>query len=200
MTALNRAAYLTPTASGPALGYFDGTTATTIATDSAHCCSGFTIDSLNSAESFAPMVNDNGWVVFEGLVTKDGNPGGYGSQLAIMAWNAASPTVQLVASLGDALSFQSGDPNFATNTIGGIDTILDNNKGFDADVLKDGLSDDNHLAFSANLITNPSRGPDEDPTFKDVVLVTQLSAVPEPTALMLLPMVGLMLLRRSRRG
>ncbi len=193
MTVGNRMAYIVPSTSGSTLGYFDANTNInyTIATDNDTSHSGYTIDTLgNGTDTFAPMVNDHGWVVFEASITKDSTMG-----LAVLAWDPLSQQVQIVASAGDALNFELGDAFAADNTVAALDPIRGaNNKGFDADVLKDGLSDDDHLAFAVNLITEGGANT------ADVVVVTQLvAAVPEPSALFLMPVAALALLRRNRR-
>ncbi len=111
----------------------------------------------------APMVNDNGWIVFDASIT-----GGdlAGPTDALVAWNPTSGTRQVVLHIGQFVEI-AGGPAREIFSISQSDLI------FDPDVLKDGLNNLNQLAIGVGYY-DPS-----DDSYRSAILMT---TIPEPGA------------------
>lgn len=176
MTQAGNVAFLTPNSAATAvesISYFDGSIQTLIASlqDAIidPILGTLQIEQISLTGFTPPMLNDNGWVVFDAILG-NGSP----DYEALLAWNGGD--LSLVARVGGEILI---DGNLVE--IEGFSNFL----GSDGDVLKDGLSDDNYLAFGVSYADGHQ------------IVVTQL---PEPSGLMLLS-VGLFgLCRRRRRG
>jgi hypothetical protein len=132
------------------LYYFDGAASHLIATSGTSIANnGQTIDAM-SFDGSAPMVNDNGYVVF----TADLLDGQSVDHQAVLDWKYnpsnpnADPAPTVLLEQGQNLTTaQTG-----TIPVDFIQGILSD--GATADVLKDGLSDDNALAFGVDSGNN----------------------------------------------
>ncbi|HEY1921126.1 MAG TPA: PEP-CTERM sorting domain-containing protein [Tepidisphaeraceae bacterium] len=135
------------------------------------------------ATPWVPQINEVGTTVFNAEIGTSPSD----EKKALLDWQGgASPTV--VLAVGDDL------------TIGGqsveIDDFTLNQLVNENDYFKNALSDDNYLAISVNYtdLTGPDAG-----DFGTAVIITQLSAVPEPTTLSLGAIAGFGLLARRKR-
>ena len=171
----------TPAAHLQDLYYFDGAAAHLIATSGTSIASnGQTIDAM-SFDGSAPMVNDNGYTVF----TADLLDGQSVDHQAVLDWkfDPSNPN----ADPAPTVLLEQGQ-NFTTPQTGTIP--VDYIQGFlsdgaTADVLKDGLSDDNALAFGVDSGNN-------------AYIVETL--LPEPSTALLWLAGGAMWLFPQRRG
>ena len=168
MTASGRvAAYLPDTG----LIYYDSTVGLKQLSTGVHGATTINAFGLLFDPVLAPMVNDNGWVVFEAVL-----PGVAIGTEAILAWQPATDILQVLVQTGD------------TVTINGVDrTILGFNRAnpsFDSDVLRDGLNESNQVAFSVSTTGGAA--------------VFTTSIVPEPGTPALVVLSASLLLRRRR--
>lgn len=191
MSANGRAAAYIPTANGGKIVYLkddiSSTAPTTIVAVNDAIDGGYTISNL-PANGTAPMVNDNGVVVFEAEIT-DGSNNQF-EALLIWSEGAASPTV--VIKSGDAVTVNGNGVTVASFSTTG--SPFNPNTPYpgltlDADGLKDGLSDTNQLAFG--VLYDGTSG------LESAVLVTSL---PEPGMVSALAVfaAGALLRRRNR--
>ena len=153
----------------------------------------YQVTRLNIDDQFRgnPMVNDKGVVVFDAILTVQGEVLEVGQEAskvkAFLAWDAGSEQLSIVVK-----SDLNGDPNSVySDTFNGF-TVLDlvtdtamNNAG---DVLKDGLSEDNYLSFALGYGNN-----DEQHAGVATIMV------PEPAAVSMLAVMAAGLLLRRRR-
>lgn len=140
---------------------------------------------IDPAGGAAPAVNENGWVVFDARVAPQSQSGG---DDALVAWNPSFSLLQVVARVGQSL-----DLNGQTVTVTGLVPLAG---GLDADVLKDGLADDDHLAFAISYQTTV------EGSFGNAIVITRLE-IPEPSSAALVALAGLLSRRppgRRRRA
>jgi hypothetical protein len=146
---------------------------------------GYSIEKLALADGAAPMVNDNGVVVFDAEIV-DGDGDHYA---ALIAWTESD---------GASIVLKSGDPidvngqSYTVASFNDISNPFTPNAPFpvlsnEAGVLKDGLNNANQLAFGVQYFNGSEN--------LQAVLITQ---VPEPatTALLLIGLGGALLRRR----
>jgi hypothetical protein len=183
MTIGGKMTYYVPTSAGGALEYYDVASNTYTPTQVAAVGSGvsdpfvggsYVIKSLPTLLQ-SPMINNNGLVVFDATIGLSGDPSS--SFQALLDWTGSgSPTVLLYA--GENIAGQGNiDP----------DGIIINGLFNQADVFKDSLNDQGYL----NVVASFDDGTD---------LAVLQTAVPEPTTLAMLPIVGALLLRRRNRA
>ena len=124
------------------------------------------------------MINQSGLIVFDAEIGLAGNNDS--AFQAMLDWTGSgSPTVLLYA--GETIAgYGPIDP----------DGIYVNGLTNQDDVFKDSLNDQGYLNVMASIGDGTSIA----------VLQTDLSAVPEPTALAMLPIGGAVLLRRRRHA
>jgi len=182
MTTTGKVAFYLADANGGEVQYYDvgthaqttvaltGTTVVDPSSPSTH----YTIDTIGAGVG-TPMINNNSIVVFGATITD----GGAQRHEALLEWQPGdtNPIVLL----------QDGD------TIAGLGTIDPDGIGTnpfssEGDVFKNSLSNDNYLGVAVTYDDGNS-----------AVLLTQLSSVPEPTAVALLSLASLGLLNRRRR-
>jgi hypothetical protein len=123
----------------------------------------------------APMLNENGVVVFGAWITEDLNDPGLP---ALLWWENGQ--LHLVAKVLDEVELD-GDGGYT------LTDVLSGGLGLEGDIYKDGLSDTNQLAFGVSYT-----GPSGDGT---AVLIT---SVPEPTGVLWLAAGGWVLMRRRK--
>lgn len=126
----------------------------------------------------APMLNENGVVVFGAWIAQDLNDSGLP---ALLWWEDGS--LRLVAKAGDEVALEN---------VGGytLTDVMSGGLGVEGDIYKDGLSADNQLAFA---VAYSGPGGEEG----TAVLLT---SVPEPTAMVWLAAGVLILLHRRKRA
>jgi hypothetical protein len=185
ITTAGQMTYYIPTSGGGALEYYKLSTDTYTPTQIAAVGAGvadpfaggsYVIKSLPTNLQ-TPMINNSGLVVFDATVGLSGDPSS--SFQALLDWNGAgSPTVVLYA--GENIpGLGNIDP----------DGIFINEFFNQADTFKDSLNDQDYL----NVIASFDNGNSLD------VLQTDLAPVPEPTALVMLPIAAGLLMRRRRQ-
>lgn len=193
MTQQNRIAFYDP-GSEPDTGslkYYDAThNVVTIATEGVTTVTDggteFTIKALSfdtEGRRTAPLVNDNGIVVFDAIITPDGAT----DVQAYLAWDTQAQSLQVIVKAdltgqyadiidGQLMAFLM--PEVSVNVFTAAN-----------DVLKDALSEDNWFAFSAVYL-------DED--FNEYLGVFK-THIPEPATVTSLALVGAGALLRRRR-
>jgi hypothetical protein len=196
MTQQNRVAYFAAgdTADHGSLHYFDPTngdkliaTEGTGFTDSTGAAYHLKSLSIADAKNTNPMLNDHGMVVFDAIITADADPNTADLQ-SLIAWDLTTGQKTVVVK---AAADGSGG-NFSDDFGGGKilqitpDTLTDQG----GDVLKDGLSEDNFLAFVMTYS-------DADSVEHDFAV--GLVQLPEPATTSAFVIVGAALLRRRRR-
>ncbi|CAN5369899.1 hypothetical protein BH10PLA1_BH10PLA1_09550 [soil metagenome] len=184
MTQDNHVAYFAPgpTVISPAsVGYYYNQYSHTIATaDGASTAEGYTINQISITGNTNPMVNTLGTVVFDAVIGNEADP----SETALILWRESSPDdLKIIIKTGDL---------YEGNVITGIS--IDGSTNQAGDVLKDGLSDTNWLAFGITYSEyNVDTAQFED---HNALLTVQL---PEPSGLALLGLAGAATLSRRRR-
>jgi hypothetical protein len=185
MSTAGRVAALIPDADGGRAIYHDGTPSgavESIAEVGTSVGGGFSITSL-SPYSAAPMINDNGVVVFDATIADGTND----PVNALIAWAPHLGGPFVVVKAGDTVDVD-GTPRIVSSVIPNIPAPA-NILGYDAEVLKDGLNEQNQLAFAILYMNGASA--------EFAVLRTEL---PEPNAILLAPLGAAGLLARRRKS
>lgn len=133
------------------------------------------IDLTIGANLSSPMVNDHGTIVFDALLTDDN-----GDHEALLAWRPGLTSPDIIAMTGDSIII-SGQSRL-------IEGIIPNQLDTDGGVFKDGLTEDDRLAFGIVY----SVGLDS----RSAVVMLEL---PEPAAATFLTLCAATLLLRRRR-
>ncbi|MGB7160749.1 MAG: hypothetical protein WBD40_21980, partial [Tepidisphaeraceae bacterium] len=176
-----RIAAFLPDANGGHVVYYDaaaGGIPLNIAAVGTNVVGGFSIAQVGRDGLSVPMVNENGTIVFDAVLTD-----GVDQRDALLAWTVGSDDPFVVVRVGDTISIDGNDETiFSLATIG---PMALGELYYDADVRKDGLNDDDFLAFGVRY----------DDGASTAILLTQ---IPEPAgALVLLSLAGATLLRRT---
>jgi hypothetical protein len=191
MSENGRVAAFVPTASGGSMIYFDaaaGGAITTVAAAGTLVGDGmFSIKHLSIDGLSVPMVNERGTVVFDAVIAN-----GADERDALLAWTPFSDTPIVVAKTGDVITIGGESRTIGQLGSGGSTFGMFNpfpsELAYDADVLKDGLNDNDFLAFGVRYLGGESGA-------GTAVLLTQ---VPEPATIGWLVVGGSMLLMRRR--
>jgi hypothetical protein len=196
MTPNGRVAAFLPQDTGGRVVYYDvatgAATGTTVAeygtaVDQNGVDSGFTIKHVSMDYVSVPMVNAKGTVVFDAVIQS-----GTDVRDALLAWKPGSANPFVVAKTGDTITIGGQSETIGLvgvdfSTFQGSLSPFPADLAYDADVLKDGLNDNDYLAFAVRF----------DGFAGQAVLLTHL---PEPGMLMWLgPVLGVMLMRRRAR-
>lgn len=126
----------------------------------------------------APMLNENGVVVFGAWIGADLDPNDMGMP-ALLWWSEG--TLRLVAMVGDVVDVE-GQSGYT------ITDVMSGGLGVEGDIYKDGLSNNNQLAFAVSYY-----GPNAEEGI--AVLMT---ALPEPGGVGILVLTAWILGRRKR--
>ena len=124
-----------------------------------------------SAQS--PMINDNGVVVFDAFIVDEGDDIGATARNALLAW---APNGDLMLIADEAQSIMIDGVPVA------IDLLMLNNIAMplDGGIYKDGLNNQNQLAFGMTYHTDPE---DVEGSTRSIVVIT---TVPEPAGVLVL--------------
>jgi len=183
MTQDNHVAYYTPgptLSSSASVGYYYNQFAHTIATaGETSTAEGYTINQISITGNTNPMVNTRGTVVFDAVIGNEEDP----EETALILWQESSPgELKIIVKTGDL---------YEGNVITAIGVDASTNQA--GDVLKDGLSDDDWLAFS--IIYSEYDAQTDSFIDHNAVLTVQL---PEPSGLLLTVLPGLAAMRRRK--
>jgi hypothetical protein len=191
MTQNGRVAAFLPQDTGGRVVYYDVATGavagTTVADYGTAVGGGFTIKHVSMDYVSVPMVNANGTVVFDAVIQN-----GADVRDALLAWTPGSTNPFVVAKTGDTITIGGQDETIGQlgkdfSTFGGGLNPFPADLAYDGDVLKDGLNDNDYLAFAVRF----------DGAAGHAVLITHL---PEPGMLVWLgPLFGATLMRRRSR-
>jgi hypothetical protein len=182
MSENGRIAALVPDQTGGHVVYFDSAgdaSPTLVAGAGTPVGEGFAIKDVAIDAASVPMVNSRGTVVFDAVIES-----GADVRTALLAWTPGADAPIVVAKTGDALTI-GGE----SETIAEIAPLYPfaSELAYDGDVLKDGLSETDYLAFAVRY----------DDGAGAAILLTH---VPEPTApLGALVSAALIIGRRRRR-
>jgi len=191
MTQNGRVAAFLPQDTGGRVVYYDVATGaasgTTVAEYGTAVGGGFTIKHVSMDYVSVPMVNANGTVVFDAVIQN-----GADVRDALLAWTPGAANPFVVAKTGDTITIGGenetiGQLSLDYSTFDGGLNPFPADLAYDGDVLKDGLNDNDYLAFAVRF----------DGAAGHAVLITHL---PEPGMLVWLgPVLGAMLMRRPSR-
>lgn len=195
MTQQNRIAFYDPGSapSSASLKYYDADhNVVTIAAEGLSTVTDgdtqFTLKSLSidDGKRTAPMVNDNGIVVFDAVLNPTESPDT--DVHAYLAWDTESESLKVIVKAD--LTGQYSDQLNGQTILAFLPDVLVNDATFANDVLKDALSDDNWFAFTAVYL---------DESENEHVAVG-MTYIPEPaTASLILLGAGALLRRRRAR-
>jgi hypothetical protein len=162
-----KVALFAPNGSGGSVKYYDSdadSAVQTVAAIGTHVTDDaipLEIRDISLAEVFAPMVNDNGVIVFDARIAPESGPNSGDEVDALIAWWPALAHPVVVAKVGDVIDIGGNPETIAAILPNGINPI------FDGGIYKDGLNNQNYLAFGVAY----------DDGNKSAVLLTQ---IPEP--------------------
>jgi hypothetical protein len=182
LTAGGKAAFfLTDSDSGDifeSVVYINNGIATTVASLGTAVGGGYTIAQISIIGSSSPMLNDNGYLVFDAQLDD-----GLGNLVDAFLLSVNGSAPQIIIKADDIVTIDGADA-----TIFGL-LPNDTQSGSRGDIFKDGLSEDNHFGFIAFYEGGTA------------VLLTDLSQslVPEPAGVMVLAMGAMGVLARRRR-
>jgi len=181
MTTTGKLAFFLANPNGDTLQYYDVTThsqtqiASTLTGDNAVVdpASPSAHYVISSFETHAPMINNNGIVIFDAEIT-----GSTGTNQALLEWQPGGGAPIILLQAGDVIPALVTEPGTG---------VIDDDGMFimTGDIFADSLSDDNYLGVDVSYDGG-----------NQAALLVQL---PEPTTLALLPVASLALLRRRQR-
>jgi len=186
-----RVAAFIPDLTGGRIVYYDvvlGGAPTTIAGFGTDVGDGYAIKELAIDAGSVPMVNARGTVVFDAVIS---NEGGVHQRDALLAWTPGSDAPFVIAKSGDTITIGGEDEVIGQLGEGNATfapfTPFPSELAYDADVLKDGLNENDYLAFGVHY----------DNGAGTAILLTH---IPEPSAATLLIATASATLLHRKRG
>ena len=181
-----RIAAFIPDATGGHVAYYDAAAGGLVQTlgANANVGDGFKIQGVSIGGGSVPMVNENGMIVFDAIIVNDDDD----ARQALIAWSPDSNEgPSIVIKTGDTVSIDGSDVTIAQLISNSPYPIGD--LAYDADVLKDGLNENDYLAFGVRYVGGENgQG--------SAILLTH---VPEPAGLAIFSLAGVFLMRRGRK-
>jgi hypothetical protein len=141
--------------------------------------------SIDDGKRTAPMVNDNGIVVFDAVLTPELSSN---DVHAYLAWDTQSETLKVIVKAD--LTGEFSDQLNGQTILAFLPDVSVNESTFANDVLKDALSDDNWFAFTAVYL-------DEN---EGEHIAVGMTHIPEPATVSAMVLIGAGALLRRRRA